>query len=296
VAASLPVSSAAAMASGRLPTLMVEHAFAGFEIGSPAESQLARVRACGLLLQAFECNGGQLPTTLASLAVPIVIALQPPALPAREWDDTSRAHGELPTPATWPLEPEAVAMLTWAHDYGVPAAIAAAASGSATSVQMLIETKWPKLMAHLLSICSRLDLADVNRRREGWRTEGVQPPRTTLQGLIDEVWLRAGFVGSLPRDSLLWVWDQLCMQGWEVAAQIAAAGLWLIRREVRRLDHAGAGATELRDAFRSQLRELGQRTELQALVGANSASSRQKVAHLLARDGKPQVMHRTPRA
>ena len=90
MAATLPVSSAAAVASGRLTTLMVEHAFAGLEIESPADSQLARVRACGLLLQAFECNGGQLTPALCSLSLPVVMALPPPALPAREWDDLSR--------------------------------------------------------------------------------------------------------------------------------------------------------------------------------------------------------------
>lgn len=171
-----------------------------------------------------------------------------------------------------PLEPAAVAMLMRVAGHCVPEAVKAA-SDDATGVWPILEKRWPRLLKHLISICQREDLSDLAARQEG-----KQPPRSTLHKIVVEQWVEHAFVGSLPRDALLFVWDQLTLQGWGLAAEIAAACLYLMRREVRRLDHASAGATELRGAMRAQLFHGFNLSELQALLAPASALTRQKTA------------------
>ena len=102
------------------------------------------------------------------------------------------------------------------------------------------------------------------------------PPRKMLETLVEEEWLLHAFVGSLPRAALMWAWDQFALQGWDIAAELAADCLYLMRREVRRLDHTTAGATELRGAMRSTLRmpDVCSLSQLQAMLAPVSARTR----------------------
>ena len=264
----------------------------GMDTLCPTDGQ--RVRACALLLQAHECGGGNLPTAMGSLALPVVLASPPPresksrhapltpanaARPSR-----AIAPGEKPNPLAQPLEPAAAAMLLSVQAHGVSEAIRAA-SAADDGLQPTLASRWPRLLKHLMAICSRADLADVTRRREG-----LQPPATVLQRLLDDEWLVHGFVGALPRDALLWAWDQFAMQGWAFASELAACCFWLIRREVRRLDAASAGATELRGAMSAQLAKEATVEELQALVAASSVQKREGAGAAAS----PQVMLRMP--
>lgn len=54
--------------------------------------------------------------------------------------------------------------------------------------------------------------------------------------LIDEEWLDHALVGALPWPALLWVWDQCALTGWGALAEMAADCLWLLRRDIKRLD------------------------------------------------------------
>lgn len=85
-------------------------------------------------------------------------------------------------------------------------------------------------------------------------------------------------------------------QGWHIAAELAACCLWLVRIEVRRLDHAGAGATELRGVMRAQLRKESQPLhQLMALMARASDTAREKGrASGKALGTPPQVMIRVP--
>ena len=153
-------------------------------------------------------------------------------------------------------------------------------------VVALLEKRWPRTLTHLVAICQRDDLADVSRR---W--EGRQPPRTTLERLAVEEWAVHAFVGALPREVLLWAWDQFVLQGWHLAAELAAACFYVMRREVRRLDAGAAGATELRGAMMSQLHRDATLAEMQALLAAASAETRLGVtAEGIKADAPPQVM------
>ena len=78
-------------------------------------------------------------------------------------------------------------------------------------------------------------------------------------------------------------------QGWDLAAELAACGLWMIRREVRRLDRdANAGVTELRVAMCVQLRKEAQLEQLQALLAPAAAKVREGATP------PPQVMLKIP--
>jgi len=152
-----------------------------------------------------------------------------------------------------------------------------------------MQARWPRLLRHLHTICSRDDLADVSRRREVG-----QAPQTTLNKLIDEEWITHGFVGSLPQDTLLWAWDQFALQGWSISSEMAASALWLIRQEVRRLDHAAAGATELRGVMASELRKQGTLPQMQSLLGSAAHAARKATSMSVSK--QPQVMVRVPLA
>lgn len=169
-----------------------------------------------------------------------------------------------------PAEPAAVTMLMKIASQGVKQAVATA-TDDAKGVWPLLEKRWPRLLKHLLSICQRDDLADVSARQAG-----KQPPRAMLHRIVAEEWLEHGFVGSLPRDALLFCWDQFMLQGWDMSTELVAACLFLMRREVRRLDQAAAGATELRGAMRAQLHTDMNVCELQVLVAGVSAETRRK--------------------
>jgi hypothetical protein len=259
-----------------------------------AERQRVESRGCALLLQANECGGDHMPTAFGSLAVPIVLAIPPPRRPHGE-DVQKEGFGTVEPSATLsplkhPLEPVAVGMLLRAHAHGVSEALRAAAAANGT--QAILQERWPRLLRHLHSICSRADLADVTRRKQG-----AQPPAETLQRVVEEEWLTHAFVGALSRNTLMWVWDQFALQGWSLAAEVAACAFWLIRREVRRLDAASAGATELKGAMTAQLRQEGEDSlqQLQALLAATSSRTREDVAaKSVASQAKPQVMLRLP--
>jgi hypothetical protein len=121
--------------------------------------------------------------------------------------------------------------------------------------------------------------------------------------VIDEEWLRHGFVGALAKTPLMWAWDQFAMQGWGFASELAAVSLWLIRREIRQLDYSGAGATELRGVLTKQLQVDAKLSELQALLASSAFNAREKAAAFLRasgenrdQDGKPDVMIKMPLA
>jgi hypothetical protein len=115
-----------------------------------------------------------------------------------------------------------------------------------------------------------------------------------LQKVIDEEWLVHGFVGALPVNAMLWAWDQFALQGWSFAAELAACCFWLVRLEVRRLDHAGAGATELRGVMRTQLRQEEHTLhQLQTLLARSSEQTRSSTPGQ-AVGAPPQVMIRVP--
>ena len=67
-------------------------------------------------------------------------------------------------------------------------------------------------------------------------------------------------------------------------ADLSAACLWLLRREVRRLDRACAGVEELRDAMRTGLRTAGL-AELQALLAAPTRRARDAAGGALKGSG-----------
>ena len=116
------------------------------------------------------------------------------------------------------------------------------------------------------------------------------PPATTLLRIVNEEWLSHAFVGALPREALLWAWDQFAVQGWgHVGAELAASCFYLIRREVRRLDHASAGGTELRGAMRKQLLADATVAELQAMLASRTEATRAQTSLV-----QPQVMLRMP--
>ena len=186
----------------------------------------AEGRACALLLQAHECSSS-IPTAMGSLALAIALGVPlPPAtraiastnavVPSHGAEGLSLAPGRAKPlgsnaarrvhPAQRPLEPAAVAMLLRTHTLGVHEAKLAAAAPD-KGVQALLAARWPRLLKHLHSICSREDLADVQRRRDSGKA-----PRTELQLVLEEEWLHHGFVGSLPVDALLWSWDQFALQ------------------------------------------------------------------------------------
>ena len=107
--------------------------------------------------------------------------------------------------------------------------------------------------------------------------------------IVDEEWITHGFVGALPRDALLWVWDQFALQGFQIAADLCACCFWLIRREIRGLDKASAGATELMGAMRAQLSKDATLEELQALL-AGAAHKTIQSSGLGSQQQLPQVM------
>ena len=209
---------------------------------------------------------------------------------SKELSETRRA-GFTPielAPAQRPLEPEAVAMLLHANEKGVAAAKRAAADPT-DGVQAELQANWPRLLKHLHNICEREDLADVHRER------AMKPARTVLQQIIEEEWLIHGFAGALASRTLLWVWDQFALQGWELAAKIAACSLWLLRIEIRRLDRVGAGATELRGCIRAQLQNDKSLYELMAMTAGASAQSRERGYSSRTKPSrKPQVMIQLP--
>lgn len=284
------------------------------------------VRACALMLQMAECGDGDLPDGVGSIALPIAQAMPAAAeamaagrgggggaggssgSPSKERGGrapvtlmtTTKATGAAGTGATTelsleraamrqPLEPMAVAMMQRVLSHGVPRS-RAAVHDHGTGVVALLEARWPRTLKHLLAICQRDDLADVSRR---W--EGKRPPRATLERVVDEEWVTHAFVGALPREALLWAWDQFVLQGWHLTAELAAACLYLMRREVRRLDEGSAGATELRGAMQSQLHTDANLAELQALLAAASAETRGRAsADGVRHDARPQVMCRVP--
>ena len=273
-----------------------------------AERQEVEVRACALLLQAQECSiQGDMQTGLGSLAVIVALAIPPPAAPQNKkdkdkpWKDTT-AGDIRKSPLDHQLEPEAAAILLMAGGVevrrdqakqkatgGIRAA-SRAVRNEADGLLAILTSRWPRLLKHLKSICSRIDLADVTNR-----AAGAQPPGSTLMRAVDEEWLVHGFVGSLPRHVVLWVWDQFALQGWQLAAEICACCLWLIRREVRRLDHAKAGATELKGAMRHQLHKDATLEELKALIASASAATLRKAGvSVRLSDTRPQVMNPMP--
>jgi hypothetical protein len=157
-------------------------------------------------------------------------------------------------------------------------------------VQALLADRWPRLFRHLRQICARADLADVDRRRNIGQT-----PSLVLQQVVEEEWIVHAFAGSFPEDTLLWAFDQFCLQGWSIAAEMAAASFWLIRIAVRQLDRANGGATELRYIMRSHLRKEASIHQLQALV----AQKTQECLERAIRDSGsgmalPQAMIRMP--
>lgn len=85
--------------------------------------------------------------------------------------------------------------------------------------------------------------------------------------LLDEEWLEHGFVGALSWPVVLWAWDQCAMAGWNALAEIAADALWLLRRDIRKLDEFGGSADDLRDLFAKRLRAVPL-AEFQALYAA----------------------------
>ena len=249
-------------------------------------------RACALLLQAHECSAA-VPISLGSLAIAIALGVPAPEHPykGQPLADRTRPLPKL-APVQRPLEPASVAMLLRAHSFGV-AESRRAAQHPEKGVQALLEQRWPRLLKHLHAICAREDLADVHRRARALEF-GVQAPRTELQKVIDEEWLVHGFVGALPVNAMLWAWDQFSLQGWSFAAELAACCFWLVRLEVRRLDHAGAGATELRGVMRTQLRQEEHTLhQLQTLLARSSEQTRSSTPGQ-AVGASPQVMIRVP--
>lgn len=92
--------------------------------------------------------------------------------------------------------------------------------------------------------------------------------------LLDEEWLEHGFVGAMSWPVVLWAWDQCAMNGWNALAEIAADSVWLLRRDIRRLDEFGGGADDLRDTFAKRLRAVPL-AEFQALYAATHRPTRQ---------------------
>ena len=110
------------------------------------------------------------------------------------------------------------------------------------------------------------------------------PPQASLLRLVETEWIRPGFVGALSWEAGLWAWDQGVTQGWGVLADLSAACLWMLRREVRRLDRACAGVEELREAMRTGLRTAGL-AELQALLAAPTRRARDAAGGALKGSG-----------
>jgi hypothetical protein len=247
-------------------------------------------RACALLLQAQECSGN-LPTGMGSLAMAIALSLPQPSLPTtRQQHDVLRPAvperdvvSLRKSPLDQPLEPRAVALLLISHKEGLPQARTAVAHAT-DGTHSILKSRWPRLLKHLHSICSRVDLSDLSRRRESG-----QPPKASLEKIMDEEWITHGFVGALPRNALLWVWDQFALQGFHIAADLCACCFWLIRREIRGLDKASAGATELMGAMRTQLSMDATLDELQALLAGAAAKTIQS-SGVGSQQRLPQVM------
>ena len=271
---------------------------------TPAERYEVEGRACAVLLQAHECGSSEVPnvTALGSLVMAVVLGTPQPPLSegvvkrraaeerrrAASRTEVAAADRTRKNPLEQPLEPLPVTLLLHAAEHGISAAVRAAADAE-KGFQPLIRDRWPRLYKHLMKICSRADLADVVRRKKG-----PQPPSTTLQHVVEEEWLTHGFVGALPREALLWAWDQFALQGWALASELAACCFYLIRREVRRLDvDDDAGATELRVAMCVTLQKEGKLEELQALLAPANAKARQKAG---MQNSQPQVQIKIPMA
>ena len=69
-------------------------------------------------------------------------------------------------------------------------------------------------------------------RRAGAAAD-APPPQASLLRLVETEWLRPCFAGALSWEAGLWALDQGVTQGWGVLAELSAACLWLLRREVR---------------------------------------------------------------
>lgn len=199
-----------------------------------------RRRAAALLVRSSQCSGGVLPLAAGSLAMALVCGL-------------ARAEPAGETPAEVPVEE--VAMLLELQRSCIPRAKDAARDPRHGLLGQL--RRWPNTLRHLLDICART-------ARE------VAPPWSVLHMLIDEEWLEHGLVGGMSWPVVLWVWDQCALMGWEALAGIAADCVWLLRRQIRRLDKAGGGAEDLRHLLATGLRDV----TLPSLQALHSATHR----------------------
>lgn len=182
------------------------------------------------------------------------------------------------------FEPSLIAMLVRIHAKLLPLG-ATACFDSTTGVQSRVRELWPRLHAHLHAICTRPDLTKGRTAV----LQGGRGPAAVLDALVKDEWLDHAFVGALSWGVLLWAWDQCALQGWEVLADLCIASLWLIRREVRRLDATGAGVAELRDAMLTRLQAVSL-PEMQALLASIVAARGVEPPS----SAQPQVMLRLP--
>ncbi len=286
----------------------------------PAERARLEARAKALLLRAHACAGAQLPAAFGPLALGLLHGAADEAREREAYRHSEAAAAAVAAARGTAAEPAArrhaavaeataaaavdgplVAMLIELEGRCLPQAVAAAkapldeATGDG-GVLARVE-QWPRLRRHLLAVCGR---ADINQgveivARRAVPAADAPPPQASLLRLVETEWLRPGFVGALPWEAALWAWDQGVTQGWGALSEVAAACLWLLRREVRRLDRACAGVEELREAMRTALRGASL-AELQALLAARSRRTRAGAGGVMKAHGPRLHYEYTPKA
>ena len=264
----------------------------GLATAPAAERDVLAPRAQELLRRAHACAGAQLPAAFGPLSLALLhgAADETRERAARTQSDAAAAAADAARGTA--AEPAA-------RRVAATAAASAAAAVDGAMIAMLIELEgrclpmavvavraaeggllvkleqWPRLQRHLLAVCSRADVSQgiemVAKRAVA--AADAPPPQASLLRLVETEWIRPGFVGALSWEAGLWAWDQGVTQGWGVLADLSAACLWMLRREVRRLDRACAGVEELREAMRTGLRTAGL-AELQALLAAPTRRAR----------------------
>jgi len=267
-------------------------------------------RAVALLLRSRAPAGGQLPAAFGPLSLAVLVGA---------WDEKEARDANATRDAT--AAALAAAKGTTAEPAAARAAAAAATEAAAAVdgamaatlialearlahdgvaaikraeggvLALLQQKRWVHLQRHLFRVCGRRDInhgVELVAKR-AVVDPGAPPPRAALLGLLEHEWVRPGFVGALPWAAALWAIDQCVLQGWGVLAEICAACLWLLRREVRRLDASAAGVAELREAMRAALRDISL-AELQALLARPSRAAREG-AGKLAKPHGPRVQY-----
>jgi hypothetical protein len=275
----------------------------GLATAPAAERAALAPRAQELLRRAHACAGAQLPAAFGPLSLALLhgAADETRERAARKQSDAAaaaavaargtaaepaarRAAATAAASAAAAVDGAMIAMLIELEGRCLPMAVAAVRAAEGGLLAKL--EQWPRLQRHLLAVCSRADVSqgiEIVAKRAVPAAD-APPPQASLLRLVETEWIRPGFAGTLSWEAGLWALDQGVTQGWGVLADLSAACLWLLRREVRRLDRACAGVEELRDAMRTGLRTAGL-AELQALLAAPTRRARDAVGGAMKASG-----------